>query len=190
MISTDQLWPALTVWNPWAAAIAAGDPRLQQQHAKAVETRFVRPPDAVVGGPLLVHAGKTYDDEGAYTLRDLGVRFGGTGATRQWMQRLLAARGAIVAVVTLESCRRLSRTPDDIRGCYSGALDDETVRFVLGTLTADYDRKFGWFLEGAVALDRPVPCRGQQGIWWPSPETLAEVRAQLPGDEARQMGLC
>jgi hypothetical protein len=187
--STDQRWPALTVWNPWAAAIAAGDPRLRQQHVKRIETRFGRPPDAVVGGPLLIHAGKTYDDEGAYTLRDLGVRFGGAGATREWMRRLLAARGAVVAVVTLESCRRLARTPNDVRGCYSATLDDETVLFVLGTLTSEYDRKIGWFLGRVSALERPVPCRGQQGIWWPSAETLAAVRAQLPGDETRQAAL-
>ncbi|SEL11223.1 hypothetical protein SAMN05444354_1047 [Stigmatella aurantiaca] len=36
-----------------------------------------------------------------------------------------------------------------------------------------------WCLEGTVALPRPVPCKGAQGLWRLPPEALAQVRAQV-----------
>jgi hypothetical protein len=36
-----------------------------------------------------------------------------------------------------------------------------------------------WCLEGTVALPRPVPCKGAQGLWRLPPEVLAQVRAQV-----------
>jgi hypothetical protein len=40
-----------------------------------------------------------------------------------------------------------------------------------------------WLVEQAVALPRPIPCKGAQGFWWVPPAVLQEVKAQLLGGE-------
>lgn len=47
---------ALTLWQPWASAIAHG--------FKKVENRPWRPPAKMIGQRFAIHAGKTYDKDG------------------------------------------------------------------------------------------------------------------------------
>jgi hypothetical protein len=40
---------------------------------------------------------------------------------------------------------------------------------------------FGWILESPVILDRPVPCRGYQGLWTLPPLVEMDVAEQCRG---------
>lgn len=77
---------ALTIRQPWAAAIAHGD--------KRIENRTKPIPAAHVGTTILIHAGAT-EDVGA--LPD--------DMTRHWPRHF----GAIVAVATLAGCHQDAR---------------------------------------------------------------------------------
>ena len=48
---------ALTLWRPWTDAILYG--------GKNVENRTWKPPDAIIGERIAIHAGKYYDKHGA-----------------------------------------------------------------------------------------------------------------------------
>jgi hypothetical protein len=65
------------------------------------------------------------------------------------------ARGAVVAVAVLARAQAQSRSRWYVPG------------------------NVAWCLEGTVALPRPVPCKGAQGLWRLPPETLAQVRDQV-----------
>lgn len=57
---------ALTIWQPWAWAIA--------DSSKRVENRDWRPPADLIGQWIAIHAGKRYDKSGAESIRsELGL---------------------------------------------------------------------------------------------------------------------
>lgn len=56
---------ALTLWQPWAWAVAAGK--------KTVENRPWAPPKSAIGETIAIHAGKVYDEDGEAFLRKHGV---------------------------------------------------------------------------------------------------------------------
>lgn len=74
---------ALTIWQPWADAIAHG--------TKRVENRSWPAPAFLVGNRIAIHAGASYDDQ-ARILGDLPD-----------------VRRAILAVVTLTGCHKTNR---------------------------------------------------------------------------------
>ncbi len=68
---------------------------------------------------------------------------------------------------------------------FSGTCVDSAivavVRFVGVVSESDdpwYTGPFGWVLDSPVALERPVPCRGYQGLWTLPPLVEMEVLAQ------------
>jgi hypothetical protein len=140
---------ALTLWQPWAWALF---------HGKPVENRPWRPSDAMIGQRIAIHAGKTFDHEGA-----------------AWVQKMLgldslpmaAAAKGVVGVATIDRFVR-----DDITGpdANDPILDSP---WMFGP--------WGWVLRAAVELDAPIRCAGALSLW-SLPETVErELAARLAG---------
>jgi hypothetical protein len=55
----------LTLWRPWPDAIIRG--------GKRIENRSWKPPMAIIGGILAIHAGGRYDKEGAEWMKERGL---------------------------------------------------------------------------------------------------------------------
>ena len=116
---------------------------------KRVENRGWSPPAHLVEEVIAIHAGVTVDEDDALHLVDLGHE----------LPRELV-RGAVIAVAVLEGVV----TRED-------ALPDDQRRWWVGP--------FGWVLADVVALPKPVPCRGAQGLWAVPLSVKIAVRAQL-----------
>jgi hypothetical protein len=148
---------ALSLWQPWAAAIALG--------LKAWETRSYA---TSYRGVLAIHAAKR-DPLTVMTPLLLGEYLCRIRATApsDLIPQVEDARGAIVAVVRFTECRRTKEVRDQL---------SEGERF-----WGDYaDDRYAWRLEGAVPLLRPVPIRGQQMIWTLSATEAQAVEAAMP----------
>jgi hypothetical protein len=90
----------LTVWQPWAWALAAG--------VKDVENRDWQPPPKAVGGFIAIHAGKTWDSEGyPGFVRMLAA----ASSAAEPPDPMRVAHGAIVGVARLLSVVRDSPSP-------------------------------------------------------------------------------
>lgn len=152
---------ALSLWQPWASAVAVG--------AKRIETRSWR---TAYRGPLAIHAAKHYTK---YALIHYACHWSWCGALRPLGLSMgdykplweLLPFGAIVAVCDLVDCRPTGGftqeeldTPSRPKG-ETGPMYDWTERhmgnFALG--------RFGWVLDNVKALETPIPCRGRQGLF-------------------------
>lgn len=180
--------PALTVHNPWAAAIAYG--------GKSVENRSWPPPPKLIGGRLFIHAGKAQDRHGVAVVRHLAP---------DALGRVLPS--AIVAAVTVAGfchpaacdglCNRWA-----VAGQYHWRLVD-VVAFADPVVDVA-GRQGLWYPGGdlaeraATALVRstphttPIECTGRTSVarrlcgrrLWPAPaETWPgfETRARVQG---------
>jgi hypothetical protein len=140
----------LTLHRPWSWAMVHG--------SKRIENRSWPPPADLIGGYIALHAGKTWDYEGA----------------------------AKVITVHPEMPRSAGEHPLGVIGVarLAGVVQDA------GEVTAEQQRwffgEFGWVLADVVALPKPVPCRGFQGLWPLPVDVLARVRAKY--SEARRVG--
>ena len=56
---------AITLWRPWAQAIVYG--------SKRIENREWKPPVWMIGKRFAIHAGKKYDNDGAFWMSDEGL---------------------------------------------------------------------------------------------------------------------
>lgn len=171
---------ALTLWQPWAWAMAfAGKP---------VENRTWAPPHSLLGQRIAIHAGKTCDEK---MIDGIGAEFGIVPATSDVpllgygndLQRIgHLARGAVVAVGTLAGY-----VCDDGNGRAISATNDPHVAAeILRKARASrwYQGPIGWIVVNRIALPKPVPCRGAQGLWTLPPDVEAAVMRQI-GEVAR-----
>lgn len=138
---------AMTIWQPYASLIAAG--------VKRFETRSFRPPAALIGQRIAIHAA-------ARPCRTAELT---TAANFLVLQRIgvpeTLPRGVVVATAILDSVHRA----EDIRGTLSA--EELAVGGWYGT--PEKPQRFGWLLRDVVKLDQPVPAKGKQGWWgWPS----------------------
>lgn len=150
---------ALTLWQPWATAIALG--------AKRIETRSW---GTSYRGPLAIHAAKKLDKEELIYLSccwnwcgALGLRM---GAERQPLWELLPF-GAIVATCTLLDCRPT--------GSFTQAELDEARRPPGETATTyDWTERqmgnfelgcFGWILGDIRPITPAIIMPGARGLW-------------------------
>lgn len=139
----------LSLWQPWASAMAIG--------LKTIETRHW---STNYRGPLAIHAALRWTREeqlwGAYMAALHG-------------EQVLAdpPRGVIVAVGVLVD---IERTEDLVPGS-----DLELPRLTeTEEMWGNYgSKRFGWIFKNLIALHEPIPMRGKQGLWnWP---TAADV---------------
>ncbi|OEV14060.1 hypothetical protein [Streptomyces nanshensis] len=154
---------ALTVWQPWTFAIAEG--------FKATENRTRR---THYRGRLLLHSGQRLDEhvsivrwsrDAASRLDQLGGRSNFWNARTAIPSRFHSppptlALSAVIAVATLTDCHPAAA------GCCAPWGEPGV---------------FHWTLSDVVALDKPVPCPGRQGLWRPDRAVVDAVAANLPG---------
>lgn len=147
---------ALSLWQPWATAIALGAKRIETRHWP---TNY--------RGPLAIHAAKrcvkselhemAFEWEWAAVFWPL-VRGGPIIDVLPF--------GAIVATCTLVDCVRteslgnadldVELSPDDSE-CRYGWTERSMGNFEPG--------RFGWVLKNVRPLSKPIPWRGAQGLF-------------------------
>jgi len=147
-MSLNRRIPALTLWQPWATLIAHG--------GKTVENRTWRPPKKLIGGPLAIHAGKTWE-RGATSSMSSAQRAAYLDAVRCLGVTSNWPTGAIVAVARLDGV---------LRPGPGSLLDIKTDDAIWWD-----DYQYGWILRDVRTLDEPIPAKGRQGVWlWQPPE--------------------
>jgi hypothetical protein len=142
--------PAITIWQPYAWAIAAGH--------KRVENRTWLP--RIVGVDIAIHAGKTLDEDALLAMQ-VGSYLPDRGDAPEADQ---LARGAVVAVARLFAATRYP-------AMVQSQLGAGQLRWFNGPV--------GWLLSDVRRLPEPVPCRGAQGLWALPGDVDAAVRRQV-----------
>lgn len=148
---------AISLWQPWASAIALG--------YKRIETRGWSTP---YRGTLAIHAAKTtvgMEMARRGTALELEHWISTFGIGRQGLSGLFAGLplGAVIA-----TCRLVDVVPADDAGIQ--AQLDEWRSAVLGRVRerdfGDYrPGRFAWLLADVVPLAKPWPCRGRQKVF-------------------------
>jgi ASCH domain len=156
---------ALTIKQPWAWAIAEG--------FKPVENRTWR--TTYRGGPLLIHAGKTFDQyasivwhsrEAARRLDGLGGRNNFWDANAYIPSKVVSAPhgtlalGAVIAIAEITGCHLANEA-----GTCCGPWAEPNACH--------------WQLSHVHALPTPVPCNGRLGLWNPSDDLVKAVITQV-----------
>lgn len=141
-----QLVPCISLWQPWASLIFAGD----KQH----ETRAYPFPGKYAGQRVAIHAAKALPTELSVGLALLCEQnWGGQAAWRR-----LLPRGAIIGTVQLVACRLVDSDAPSI------------TDWVCGDWTPG---RWAWQLDLPAELPSgPVPYRGKQGWFMVDPELI------------------
>lgn len=158
---------AISLWEPWASAIAAG--------LKSVETRHWKPPKRLVGQRIAIHAAKRKFGIGSETA-DI-VRSLTLPSYRRLSEHLHGADpedwygyplGCVVA--TAELTRVYQTNEVQVLGHDVGvAVTHDGSRLSIGTTErhlGDYSPgRYAWLLSDVTALPDPIPAVGHQGFW-------------------------
>jgi hypothetical protein len=148
---------ALTITQPWAAAIAAAAiaPGHKTTENRTWTTRY--------RGTLLIHAGQRFDHDAVALEHDAHHVWAALAAVLPEAPGALD-RGAIIATARLTDCH----PADDC--CAPWGEQRPGVRH--------------WMLADIRPLPEPVPARGRLGLWIPSPdlvEAVTGVKLERPG---------
>lgn len=156
---------ALTIKQPWCAAIAYG--------AKRVENRSWPVPRAMVGETIALHAGKSLDASAR-----------GPAGEGMPVEDWPLEFGAVIAVATLADCHswhdcsHICPEPEDWDGVYLPCT--ETGAACNNTCSPwGQPDQYHWQLENVRPLAAPVPCKGALGLWNLPEDIESAVRAQL-----------
>jgi len=159
---------ALTLHRPWQWPMSHKPEPGARWAYKPIENRSWPPPDWLLGRYLALHAGKHWDDDGLAHIRRAahdapGLRaMPGSAADHPQM--------AIVSVVRvlgyLERGKGVTAAPGFEPDEISDGIDLDTWWF----------GQFGWIVDEATLLARPVPCRGFQKLWTVREDIAAIVR--------------
>ena len=144
---------AISLWQPWASAIAC--------NAKRIETRHW---PTNYRGPLLIHAAKRMHAGELYLYERTHCWKGALMPILEGTRGNLKAAlpfGAIVAVATLVDCQRTTSLTVgiDIKHTRGGKTWTERD---MGDFTPG---RFGWILDHIRPLKTPLPFRGAQGLF-------------------------
>lgn len=156
---------AISLWQPWAAAIALGD--------KQVETRhwFTGAAPCL----LAIHAAKRWSPEQRMAALRLEETCGRPENTYYVPPRTnpggANTRGAVVALAWLSRCEPMTpllctQVPQKEFECGNWAPG-----------------RWAWALEDVAALEEPYSLRGRQGIWTLPAADAREVLRRVPVDE-------
>ena len=151
---------AITIWQPWATALALG---IKHNETRSWETNY--------RGPIAIHAAKRNDARLRGIWMDVSNAMSDAGHDYFIRQVLNGGPyyieyrddkrevicdlefGAIIATANLVEC--IPITPE-----YLSTLS--SVERCLGDYTLG---RFAWVLEDVVMLEEAIPCRGQQRLW-------------------------
>lgn len=143
---------ALSLWQPWASAIALG--------IKTVETRSW---STKYRGTLLIHATQRFPRE-ALEFARMEAEVG------RLPERL--PLGAVVAVATLA-------TVQPAMECVPSFSPEASIERLYGDYSPG---RWGWVLRDVRALPEPIPASGGQGLWRPSDMLVRDVADALGED--------
>lgn len=148
---------ALTLWRPWPYAIF----HLPTHVAKRVENRTWKPPERIIGQRIAVHAGATYDRDGADTI---GERLASLGLLAELKKtpghdERVKAEGLIGTAVLcgVAAEHGLSAITLVVGRWPSGPF--------LECVQEWWGGPYGWLIDDVQALPEPIPCKGRQGLW-------------------------
>lgn len=134
---------AISLWQPWASAIALGAKRIETRHWATMHR-----------GPLLIHAAKLRKRENfEFVENDFRHIF-----KPLFFEEVIncVPYGALVAVADLVDCVEVDLIPPRH---FDG---DRKIERAFG----NYARgRFGWILENVRALPEPIPFKGRQGLF-------------------------
>lgn len=102
---------ALTIWQPWAWAIARA--------GKDVENRTWAPPRSAIGRPIAIHAGKRFDDDATDTI---WLMLDDDLQDQMPVCAEDCTRGAIIAVATLADVKALGEGSARFSEWYGGPV--------------------------------------------------------------------
>lgn len=131
----------LTLWQPMAGAVSS--------MGKDVENRPRRPPEALVGGILFIHAGKTFHKPHFEWMLEKRLAVADDMTSQD-----LHVQGAIVAV-----CRLVE------------VVEWSPSKWWMGP--------YGLVLDEVHRLWAPVPCKGQLGYWKIPDDVMKAVMEQV-----------
>ena len=150
---------AISLWQPWASAIATG--------AKRIETRSWRAPLSLYGQTIAIHAAKKPPH---LILRDFdqSLACGLLDAAGVVLSSDLPL-GCIVATMRLDRCPHIEEISIESRHASRSVLSsDGGLSFAAPREEAlgDYSAgRYGWILEELRRLPEPIPCVGRQGFF-------------------------
>ncbi|MEV4079178.1 hypothetical protein AB0J43_02645 [Nonomuraea fuscirosea] len=153
----------LTVWHPWAWAIAA-DLKPVENRTRATRHR----------GELAIHSGLHWDEIGATDQRVIDAvsqdRTPGGSYDPPLKVRIDTATGRIVELL-----------PDGRRFVLGAIIAVAELVDVVRDSSSTWAEpgQCHWLLANVRPLGEPVPCRGWQNVWDVPLEVEALVRAQL-----------
>ena len=173
---------AITLHQPFASLIADG--------TKTIETRSWKPPKAIIGERIAIHAGARRSCDVLEAIGDfhpVGALVGIEGLAgrpghtirvndtdRPWKTLADYPLGAVVATAVIGSIGRVNPWHEAPPGfvCVD-VLTADAAGF--GTAKADEYGDFSpgrwlWFLEDVEPIDPPILAKGRQGFWnWHDP---------------------
>lgn len=142
---------ALTLWRPWPWAIFHAP-----HNAKRLENRSWRPPRYIIGKPIALHAGKTFDREAVPDILELTLT------------KVLPASATDLGLIGVATV--------------VGVVDDDDDAMLKGREEQGdwYSGPFGWVLDDVRAFKEPIRCDGRQGLWdvprWAEPLIAEALR--------------
>lgn len=159
---------ALTIWQPWASAIALGFKRYE---TRVWPTRY--------RGPILIHAAARWSGRIARIQLNLAndlkaVAGSGHPAVRGLREKL--PLGAIVALADLVDCEPISG-----HRVLSSRSEEDAIERVLDFAAGRY----AWQLENVIAIDPPIETRGYCGLWTPPAELVDKAAASMRSGTGR-----
>lgn len=129
----------ITVWQPWAGALAAG---IKENETRSWATKY--------RGPIAIHAAMREVFDGL-ALIPVPIALKIKEALRcEWGEM---PRGAIIATGELVDCIKI--TPE-----YVATLSPDEL--ALGDYTPG---RYAWKLANVKRLPEPIPTKGKQGLW-------------------------
>lgn len=163
---------AITIWQPWASAIALGFKRFE---TRSWPIRY--------RGPILIHAAKRW------TLNEMRFQAMAVHVLRQTYgcddPRVAEFEqnppvGVALCVADIVACHiaRTKAADARVKLPIDDFFDDRDVASGIERMFGDFSwDRYAWQLENVVRC-KPVPCAGAQGLWTPS----AAIRDAISGD--------
>jgi activating signal cointegrator 1 len=133
----------ISLLQPWATLVALD--------TKQIETRSWA---TKYRGPLLIHSSKALP----YKNHDLRYQVPFSDVIPRNYRFPL---GSIIAVCNLVDCQEITKQWDS-QAALKGGMVIGYQEFCFGDYTPG---RFAWLLEGIEPLEKPIPAKGQLGLW-------------------------
>lgn len=156
---------AITLIQPWASLIALGE--------KQIETRSWK---TNYRGPLAIHAGASMPKQAkgfcSQIAEILHVQY--NGSIWYYMANHVGdyTFGHILATCELVDCLKITSADRSFFAQFEFALLEDG-RYICGNelVFGDYTPgRYAWILKNVKQLKKPIPAKGQQGLWnWEPP---------------------